>query len=440
MKDLTQGSIKKHLLLLAVPLLIGNVLQQTYNTMDAFVIGRFAGTAEFSAVGVASSVMNLLLFIIVGACTGVSIIFSEQYGGKREAEFRTEHFTALLLGGVAALVLCLISNIFLTSILRLTQTPSEILPYAACYLRIVLCGLPFAFLYNLYSALLRSTGNTKATLYILLVSTLINLVLDLWMVGSLRMGIAGAAWATFISQMLSAVLSFLYFRRLLPHLLFRRADVRLNKWLVRKTLRFSLATAIQQASLYIGKIMIQSAVNACGTELIAAFTAATRIEGYLNSFGDSGGVAASVMIAQNLGAGREERIKKTFRNSLVLLFFIGVCCSALLYLFSGHAVSLILGQTDGNAFGNAAAYLRIISLFYTFCFTGNAFAGYLKGRGYVYVSFMGTAGHISLRAVFTWIFIKEYQLPSVALASGIGWVLVNLFWTFFLWRKAKKDS
>lgn len=188
--------MKRHMIRLAIPLILGNILQQTYNTIDAFVIGRYASELEFSSVGAASSIMNLMIFAIVGACTGISIIFSELYGAKQMNKFRTEHFLVLTLGMVITFCMSILALLFLIPILHLIQTPPEIMDYTVRYLRIVLIGLPFVFLYNLYNSLLRATGNTSASLYILLVSIVINLGLDLYMVGTLHMGIAGAAWAT----------------------------------------------------------------------------------------------------------------------------------------------------------------------------------------------------------------------------------------------------
>lgn len=429
--DLTLGNMKCHIIRLAIPLILGNILQQTYNTIDAFVIGRYASELEFSSVGVASSIMNLMIFAIVGACTGISIIFSELYGGKQINKFRTEHFLVLTLGIITTLCISVLAVLLLMPILHLTQTPPEIMDYTMRYLRIVLIGLPFVFLYNLYNSLLRATGNTSMSLYILLVSVVMNLGLDLYMVGALHMGIAGAAWATVCSQAVSAVFSVLLFYIMLPDLRCYKDDCRWDKNLIQKTLHFSIVTGIHQTSLYIGKLMVQSAVNAAGTEMIAAYTAATRIEGYANSFGDSGAAATSVIIAQNHGAGKKDRVRKGFWDSFILLLSLGIICSIILYLVSPNAVTMILGHAYGSSYQNAVSYLRIIAFFYTFCFIGNTFAGYLDGIEKVSIPFIGAAGHIALRVVLSWIFIQDYQLPAVAFATGIGWVSVNVFWSIY---------
>lgn len=427
-KNLTRGSIKKHLVTLAFPLIIGNILQQTYNTIDAFVVGRYAGQYEFSAIGVASSLMNLLTFAIVGGCTGIAIIFSGFYGAGQKEEFRREHFTAMVVGGAFAAFLCIGANLLLAPVLRLTRTPAEIFGFTEGYLRVVLLGLPFVFLYNLYHALLRSTGNTRVTLFILLLSVLCNLGLDFLLVGVAGMGSLGAAWATLFSQGVSAVAGMLAFRKILPGLMFGRADCRWDRELVLKTVRFSAVTGVHQASIYIGKLMVQSVINAAGTEMIAAYTAATRIEGYANSFGDSGAAAISVLAAQNLGAGKQDRVARSHRDSLQILAIVGVVCAVVLYVTADTTVGFILGAQSGAAYDYAVSYLHMISVFYIFCFTGNAFAGFLNGTGRVTYPFIGAVGHISLRVILSWIFVGKYGLEAVAVATGIGWICVNVFW------------
>lgn len=197
--DLTNGNIKKQILLLSLPLIAGNLLQQMYNAIDAFVISRFADESDFAAIGVSSATINFLLFALMGACNGVAVMFSRLHGAKREEEFRSCHFSALVFGFTLTMLLMILFYVCLPLWLRITQTPPEIIIHTAAYLHIVLLGLPFAYLYNFYSALLRSTGRTKSTLYILFFSVAVNLVLDLFLVVGCKKGIIGAAVATVIS-------------------------------------------------------------------------------------------------------------------------------------------------------------------------------------------------------------------------------------------------
>lgn len=214
--DLTSGIIPPHLLRLAAPLIMGNILQQLYNTVDAFILGRFAGNLEFAAVGVAGSVMNLFLFMITGACTGISVIFAQLYGAGERERFRREHWLSLSCGLLVTLACSGLGFLLLSPLLRLIQTPSELKTFVSVYLTIILASLPAAFLYNLYGALLRAIGRANAALMVLAAAVTVNVALDYCFVARFQLGIAGAAWATAASQAISAVLCILYLRRKAP--------------------------------------------------------------------------------------------------------------------------------------------------------------------------------------------------------------------------------
>lgn len=435
-KNLTIGNAMQQLIGLMIPLIGGNILQQLYNTIDAFVIGRYAGSLEFAAVGVAGSVMNIFLFAIVGACIGISVIFSQQYGADNLVAFRREHFIALVTGLIVSVLCSSAGILFLPAVLQLIQTPDEILGYVQTYLVIVLLGLPATFLYNLYSALLRSVGDAKAALVVLALAVAANLGLDILFIAYWNMGVRGAALATVLAQVLSVVMAVWYLYHHYPALLFHRNDCQMDKKLLQKTLQFTVVTGLQQSGLYIGKFMVQGAVNTGGTDLISAYTATTRIEGFANSFGDSGASATSVMVAQNIGADQQERVREIFWKSLILLFVFGSVCSFVMYLLTEEAVTLLLGYCEGAAYESACQYLRIISLVYVFCFIGNTFAGYFDGCGKVSIPFIGAISHITLRAVLSWIYVSQYGLNAVAVATGIGWVLMNVFWSL-MYRKQR---
>ena len=389
--DLTGGSIPQHLLRLAAPLIMGNILQQLYNTVDAFILGRFAGEAEFAAVGVAGSVMNLFLFMITGACTGISVIFAQLYGAGERERFRREHWLSLSCG-LLATTIC--------------------------------SGLGFVLL----APLLCAIGRANAALMALAAAVTVNVALDYCFVARFHMGIAGAAWATAASQAISAVLCIAYLRRKAPELIFACADRHMDKELLRQTAHFSFVTALHQSSLHIGKLLVQGAVNTGGTDMISAYTATTRIEGFANSFGDSGSAATSVLVAQNRGAGKEERVRASFRGSLLLMLAMGLAMSLIMYVSASASVGFMLGTRSGAAFENARDYLKLVALFYTLCFTGNTFAGYFNGIGKVLVPFLGATSHIALRVVLSWLLVGRMGLPAVALATGLGWAMVNTMW------------
>ena len=436
--DLTKGSIPKHMLALSLPLIMGNILQQLYNTADAFMLGRFAGEAEFAAVGVGGAVMNLFLFIITGACTGLSVLFARFYGAEDLKSFRSEHFVSLSLGFIITLVTSLLGLSLLPYILKAIKTPVDIYSDVYSYLRIILLALPFAFLYNLYSALLRSIGKADAALAALFSAVALNLLLDYIFIAKLGLGIEGAALATGLSECISALVCILYLVHCHKELLITRMDCCMNSKLIRDSAKLSSVTALHQSSLYIGKLLVQGAVNAGGTDLIAAYTATTRIEGFANSFADSGSSATSVVVSQNVGADKRDRVESAFHWSLILMTIMGLAMSLIMYTSANIAVSFMLGSSSGSSFDNAAEYMKLISFFYLFCFLGNTFAGYFNGRGRVIIPFIGATGHITLRVILSWIFVKSYGLSAVAAATGIGWILVNVFWSLIKIKESRK--
>lgn len=438
--DLTTGTISKHFIHLAAPLIVGNILQQLYNTIDAFILGHYSGTLEFAAVGIAGSVMNLFLFMITGACTGISVIFAQLFGAKKESAFRREHWLSLMAGLTVTIICSCLGFLFLSPLLTVIKTPDTLIPFVTVYLHIILISLPAAFLYNLYNSLLRAIGHANAALLALLIAVTTNLILDYILIVDFHFGIKGAAWATACSQIISAILCIIYLCHKVPNLIFTRKDCCMDRLLLQKTAYFSFITALHQSSLYIGKILIQGAVNTSGTDLISAYTATTRIEGFANSFGDSGCSATSVLTAQNLGAGKKDRIQKTFRCSLILMILLGFLMSVLMYTSASTTVSFMLGENSGAAFENACAYMIMIALFYTLCFLGNTFAGYFDGIGCVSIPFIGSTCHIALRVLLSWILVGKMGLSAVALATGLGWLSVNILWAVIKYTKNHRHS
>ena len=427
-QELTQGSLSRHLVKLALPLVFGNILQEFYNTIDAFVVGRFAGQEEFAAIGVAGTVMNLFLFALVGCCTGFSVLFARAYGHNDMDDLHQQEVSALTVGLACTCVLMLLGLAGMRPLLTLLQTPDALRGYVSVYLRWIFLSLPAAFLYNLFASLLRSSGDTQAALLVLAAAVGANLVLDFVFVAGFAGGIEGAAIATALTQVFSALVCYGYLHRTHRELLLHRADCRLELARLRTTLKFGLVSSLHQCSLYLGKMFVQGAVNTAGTEVIAAYTAGTRIEGFANSFGSSGSTATSILTAQNYGACRKDRVEGTFWCSLRWMAVLGILSGLGMFLLAPYAIALMLGTSEGIAFTAAVSYLRFVAVFYTFCFTGNTFTGYYSGTGRVMLPFIGALGHISIRVVLSWVLFPHMGLNAVALATGLGWLCGNTFW------------
>ena len=433
--QLTQGDIGPQLIGLSVPLLVGNILQQLYNTVDAVIVGRFVGDAAFGAVGVAGSVMNLFLFLISGGCDGVGTLLSQFYGAGDGKTFRRDFYLSSLFGAGVSVVLTGLGLLFLPTLLALLQTPDTVAGYACEYLNIIFLGFPAAFAYHLSSGVLRAVGNTRAALFFLALSMGTNLILDLGLVAGLSMGVAGAALATVLAQALAAALCMGYLRIRFPELMFHRSDMVMDLPLLKRTARFSFVTALHMCNLYIGKLLVQGTVNSLGEDAIIAFTAAVRIEGFANSFGDSGAAAVAVFTGQNTGAREENRVREGFRRGQRLLLAFGLVMSLIMIAGAEPCLKLVLPRGNVSALGPAMGYLRLVACFYLFNFLGSGLAGYFRGRGRVNIPVIGATGHISLRVVLSFLLAPAMGLPAVALATGLGWIGVVTFWTALVWNE-----
>ena len=413
---LTQGSIPQQLIWLTLPLICGNILQQLYNTVDAFIIGRFLGSTAFGAVGVAGTVMNLFIFILSGCCTGIAVLFAQCYGSRDLAAFRREGFQALVFGLSVTVVLGLGGLTLLEPLLALIQTPENIEHLVTEYLTVIFLGLPVTFLYNLGSAALRAAGNTLAALFPLMAATALNVGLDILFVGGFSMGIAGAAVATVLAQGFAALLALGYLRWRMPQLLFGREDLHLDWDMLRRTASFGLVSALQQSAVYIGKLLVQGAVNSMGNEAINAYTAATRIEGFANSFGDSGAEAVSVFVAQNTGAGEKKRVKRGFFTGMALMIALGLTMSLIMFVGARASLTLMLGESGLDALEGGMAYLRLI-------------AGLYRGIGWVSVPVIGSSLQITIRVILAYALADSWGVAGVALATGIGWSAIITYQT-----------
>ncbi len=425
---LTQGAIGPRLIALAIPLLAGNVLQQFYNTIDAVIVGRAVGESAFAAVGVSGAVMDLFLFLISGGCAGAGVLLSQFYGAEDLPSFRRDFFLTALFGSLISLAMAALGLLALSPLLTALRTPDTLRFHATAYLRLIFLGFPAAFGFHLGSSVLRAVGNTRSALRFLMLSMGVNLGLDLLFVAGFRLGTAGAALATVLAQALAAGLCLRYLARRFPSLMFHRADMVLDLPLLRRTAWFSAVSALHMASLYIGKLLVQRTVNTLGEASISAFTAASRVEGFANSFGSSGCTAVSLFIGQNTGAGRPERVRAGFRTALLQLGAFGIAISLVMVLFAHPCLTLVFPAQGAEGMAPALGYLRLVASFYLFNFLGSGLSGYFQGRGLVNIPVLGTTCHITLRVLLSALLAPVLGLPAVALASGLGWIGVVILW------------
>ncbi len=427
--QLTSGAITPQLLRLTLPLLGANVLQQLYNIINSLVVTHYLGEDAFAALGVAESVMNLYIYVITGACMGASVLIAQFFGEGDLAKLRQQLYISAVLIGGCTLAAVLAGQLFLPQLLALIHTPAALMEDASAYLRVILWGMVFTFTYNYLAATLRAVGDTKTALYFLLLSLGYNLAAAWFLVAKLELEILGTALATVSAQFLSSLLCLWYIRKKRPFLTVRRADMAMDRRLLGRTGSFAAVAALQQSSLYLGKLMIQSAVNGislAGTAPISAFTAATRAENFIQAFGISGCEATAIFIAQNKGAGKGDRVLAGFARSAVMLTGMGILFSLLLWLFPQPMVLPFLRQGP-DALPHAVSYLRTISWAYFLSFIGHLFVGWFRGGGRMDITFLGTTVQVTIRVAGSYLLVRAMGLDAVALATGLGWLVLVLF-------------
>ena len=310
-QDLTQGSIRAGLIRFSLPLIAGNLLQQLYNVADTLIVGRFLGNVALAAVGSAFSLMILLTSLVLGLCMGSGVVFSQLYGEGSMDKLKTAMTNAFCLIAALSVLLTVLSYALLDAFIVLLRVPPEAVPDITSYLRVIFAGIFFTFLYNFFAAALRSVGNSLASLLFLLLSTVVNIALDLLFVLVLRRGVAGAALATVIAQGLSAAGIALYFFFRLPDLRPRRSNFRLDRPLLSRIASVSVLTSVQQSIMNFGILLVQSLVNSFGVATMAAFAAGVKIDSFAYSPAQDFANGFATFVAQNTGAGKPERVRKS---------------------------------------------------------------------------------------------------------------------------------
>ena len=423
--DMITGRPTPVMLAFAMPILLGNLFQQLYNTVDAVVVGRYNGEAALAAIGVANPVMSVAIFFLFGVCMGISVLLAQFYGARDWPRFKAEVSTSLIAGGLFTLAISAVCLAVSGPVLRLTRTPPEIFADANAYLRIISCGLIFSFLYNFYASALRATGDSRTPFYFLLFSSALNIALDVAFVGALGMGVRGAAVATVLSQAASSLLCVLYVYGRGSALALRGADFTFDAGLLRTTAGYSWASALQQTFLYVGRLLIQTVINPLGTSVIAGYNAATRIEAFAISTHQALGDSEATFCAQNMGAGKPDRVRAGFWGAMRFGLLYSAALCAVLYFAAPGVMGLFSGGGEAEMIGVGVYYLRFMLPFYFLTGVNNAMQGMFRGVGLLRVTAACTGLQILWRVVLSYLFVPVYGMPAVCLSVGSGWVLMS---------------
>lgn len=428
MRDMTTGSPLTHLWRYALPLLLGNWLQLSYNAIDSIIAGRFIGKDALAAEGIAGPVMNLVILAITGLCIGAGILMSESFGAKDFKKLKQTLATTLMFGFLLTIAVAGLGLMLAPRILRALEVPEEIFSITAAYLRITFLGAPFTFFYNALAAGLKSVGDSKTPLKFLAFSAILNAGLDLIFLGIFRFGIICSATTTVVAEAVSAALAAYYMVKKVPELCPERNQWSISPPLLRRILRYGGPTALQQAVQPIGKLLIQSQVNALGVSSIAAFNAVTRVDDFACIPEQGISASISTYIAQNRGAGKEERIRPGFRVGICMELCYWVLIGSITALFRTPMVSMfVTGQDAEEVIRLGSEYLSWMALFYLWPAMTNGVQGFFRGMGKMYTTMLGTFLQTAVRTICTFLLAPKLGITGVAFACAIGWTTMLLY-------------
>ena len=439
-RSLTQGPITKGILLFALPLMFGNLLQQMYNIADTWVVGRFLGADALAAVGSSYTLMTFLTSILMGLCLGSGAAVSMQYGSGEEARMRQSVFQSFVLIAGMAVALNVLVYLGLDGILWVLRVPEELILLMKEYLRIIFLGITATFLYNYFANLLRAIGNSVVPLLFLAVSAVLNVILDLVCVLVWHWGVRGAAAATTFSQFVSGIGIGLYTLKKFPQLCPKKEDCRWDKQNLAAILNLSVMTSVQQSIMNFGILMVQGLVNSFGTVIMAAFAAAVKIDSFAYMPVQDFGNAFSTYVAQNYGAGQIRRCKKTMQLSLLEDGAATFLAVAVVLVFARPLLSIFNSDPDVVALG----YVRLSTILpaYAFSLFYEVLSGYLRGFGISLVpavlTMLGVCGIRIAWVKFVFPQSMTFQTIMTVYPVSLGATALLICIAAFLYRPSKR--
>lgn len=437
-KNLTTGKIMPILVNFTVPLVLGNLFQLTYNAVDSIIVGHFVGKEALAAVGICNPVSTLMILFLNGLCMGASILMGIQYGAKDYETLHRQISTTLLSGAVFSFFLTLVCVIFAVPILLLLQVDPSIMDMTVQYLRIIFLGLMFTFLYNFFSSTLRALGDSASPLYFLIISAILNIFGDLFFVIVLKAGSNGCAISTVLSEALCCLFCIIYIQKKVPILRLGKKWLVFDARLLKKTIAYGWASAMQQATVQMGKIAIQALVNTMGVSVAAAFAVVNRIDDFAITPEQNIAHAMTALMAQNKGAGKNDRMREGFRCGMILELVYGAAVMLICLGFARPLMSLFV--KDEEVIGHGVVYLHLIAVMYILPAVTNALQGFFRGIGDLKVTLMSSFTNMTVRViaaapmVLLWNFGIE-ALPYSYLAGWIAMLLVETPLMLRIYRK-----
>lgn len=426
-KEMTSGPCLPLIFNFTLPLLLGNMLQQTYSLIDAAIVGKFLGINALASVGASTSVVFLILGFCNGCCGGFGIPVAQKFGARDYVSMRRLVSVSLKLAGMMSVGIALITCLLCAFILRTMQTPENIFQDAYWYLLITFIGVPCTFFYNLLSSIIRALGDSKTPFWFLLFSTILNVLLDLLCILVFHWGVAGAAIATVFSQGVSAVLCYFYMYRKFEILRMQPADKRFRPELARQLIFVGIPMGLQFSITAIGSIMLQSANNALGTACVAAFTAAMRIKMFFLCMLESLGIAMATFCGQNYGAGKPERIWTGAKAASLMMIVYVAAVAIILWGFSEKFVLLFVDPSETEIIADAALFLHISVSFFPVLGVLCILRYSIQGAGYTKLAMFSGVSEMIARILVSVVAVPLWGFWAVCFGDPTAWVFADAF-------------
>lgn len=437
-KDLTTGKIMPILVNFTVPLVLGNLFQLTYNAVDSIIVGHFVGKEALAAVGICNPISTLMILFLNGLCMGASILMGIQYGAKDYKTLHRQISTTMLSGVVFSFFLTLFCVVFAVPILHLLQVDASIMEMTRQYLRIIFLGLMFTFLYNFFSSTLRALGDSASPLYFLIISAVLNIFGDLFFVIVLKAGSNGCAISTVLSEALCCLFCIIYIQKKVPILRLGKKWLVFDSRLLKKTIAYGWASAMQQATVQMGKIAIQALVNTMGVSVAAAFAVVNRIDDFAITPEQNIAHAMTALMAQNKGAGKNDRMREGFRCGMILEIVYGAAVMVICQVFAEELMALFV--KDEEVIGHGVIYLHLIAVMYILPAVTNAIQGFFRGIGDLKVTLMSSFTNMAVRVIAAapMILLWNFGIEALPYSYLAGWVAMLLVETPLMIRIYRK--
>jgi len=428
MKDLTVGSVGRNILRFAMPMLVGHMFQQLYTFVDQIIVGRFLGKEALAAVGASFPVIFTLIALIMGIATGGTIVISQFFGAKKFSKVKRAIDTIFIVMGISAVIMTVVGISLSEEIFRLIKLPKELMPMANAYLTIYVSGMVVFFGYNGVAAILRGLGDSITPLYFLVLSTILNIGLDLLFIVKLGWGIEGAAYATLIAQGTAFIVAIFYLNRNHELIKFNIREFAFDWEIFKQTLRIGLPTGLQHTFVALGMMALMSIVNGFGTDVVAGFTAAGRLDSLAVIPSMVFAVALSTFVGQNIGAGKIERVKKGLARTMLMSSVTAIVITILIIIFKYPLMSLF--THDQAVIDIGGEYLTIVTSFYLL-FTGMfVYGGVMRGAGDTLVPMFITLFSLWIIRIPAAVYLSQESIEIFGLnLKGAGLGQSGIWWS-----------